>query len=391
MANPYAPPGFDDGGFVPPGGGGVAGTPQPWEVGEVLKLSWEIIKRQPILVVVVFGVYLITNLPGSVGNLLAAVGLLDPASTELLVVTLGGTFIGGVLGVFLQIGQLKMFVAAARGQQADFGLLLSGADRFFPLIAMSIVMLFAIFIGLLALCVGAVIVSLGLMLAQYYLIDAKQGVIESLKTSWEVTKGNRLNLLVYLLVCFGLMIVGICAFCVGMFVAMAIFMAGLAVIYLRSAGETVTGGAPPEPTPHPYAPQYKRRRVFRSAVLPRAHGFVAPTRLRCASACLPQIRAKRLRGRRLAAGFATAPLAWPPALLGRHVARKHDRRYRQRRDQPVVVYRPQPLVEVTAEAAHDELWDRVDGGGEGIVGGAVIGVAAAHDEDHLGCGGQAAA
>ena len=53
MANPYAPPGFDDGGFIPPGGSGSSGAPQPWEIGEVLKISWEIIKRQPILVVVV--------------------------------------------------------------------------------------------------------------------------------------------------------------------------------------------------------------------------------------------------------------------------------------------------------------------------------------------------
>jgi hypothetical protein len=258
MANPYAPPGFDDGGFVPPGAGPALGTPQPWEVGEVVKIAWEIIKRQPILVVVVFGVYLITNVPGSIGNLLLALRLVDAGSIEFMVVAFSGTFIGMVLGLFLQIGQLKMFVAAARGQQIDFGLLLSGADRFFPLVFMSIVSVLAIVLGALALCVGALVVILGLMLSQYYLIDARQGPIEAMKTSWQVTKGNRLNLFVYLVVATALMLVGVCAACVGMFVAMAIFMAGLAVIYLRSRGEPVVGGAPPPqvaPTPQYYAPQ----------------------------------------------------------------------------------------------------------------------------------------
>ena len=257
MANPYAPPGFDDGGFVPPRGGGSTGTPQPWEVGEVFKIAWEIIKRQPILVVVVFGVYLVSNLPGSAVNILQALRLVEPDSPAFIIVGVVGTFVGLALGLFLQIGQLRMFVAAARGQQVDFGLLLSGADRFFPLVGMTFLTGFAVILGLLACVVGAFVVGLGLMLAQYYLIDAGQGPIEAMKTSWRVTKGNLLNLFLFGLVGGALMMAGICVLCVGMFVGMAIFMAGLAVIYLRSTGETVVVGAPPPAagTP-PQAPAY---------------------------------------------------------------------------------------------------------------------------------------
>jgi uncharacterized membrane protein len=257
MANPYAPPGFDDRGFVPPGGGGTPGTPQPWEVGEVLKISWEIVKRQPILVVVVFGVYLVQNLPSVAINIVQALRLVEPDSIAFSIVALGAVFVGFMLSLFLQIGQLRMFVAAARGQPLDFAVLLSGADRFFHLIGLSILVGFAVLVGALALCVGAVIAGLGLMLSQYYLIDARQGVVESMQTSWRVTKGNRMNLFLFLLVGPGLMLAGLCAFCVGMFVAMAIFMAGFAVIYLRSTGEAVVAGAPPlagMPV-SPYAPR----------------------------------------------------------------------------------------------------------------------------------------
>lgn len=260
MANPYAPPGFDDGGFVPPTGGAAAGAPQPWEVGEVLKIAWEIIKRQPILVVVVFGVYLVSNLPGSAVNILQALRLVEPDSPVFIAVGAGGTLIGLALGLFLQIGQLRMFVAAARGQQPDFSLLLSGADRFFPLVGMTFLSGIAVLLGLLACVVGAFVVALGLILAQYYLIDARQGPIEAMKSSWRVTKSNLLNLFLFMLVGGGLMLAGVCVLCVGMFVGMAIFMAGLAVIYLRSIGETVVVGAPPpvggQPAPSPaYSPQ----------------------------------------------------------------------------------------------------------------------------------------
>jgi len=258
MANPYAPPGFDDGGFVPPGGGGTAGAPLPWEVGEVLKISWEIVKRQPILVVVVFGVYLVQNLPSVVINNVQTLRLVEPDSIAFSLIAMGALIAGVALGLFLQIGQLRMFVAAARGEPLDFSLLLSGMDRFLPYIGMSILVGLAVMVGALALCVGAFIAALGLALSQYYLIDARQGVIESMQTSWRVTTGNRLNLFLFLLAGMGLMIAGLCAFCVGMFVAMAIFMTGFAVIYLRSAGETVAMGAPPPaggmPTPA-YAPQ----------------------------------------------------------------------------------------------------------------------------------------
>jgi len=259
MANPYAPPGFDDGGFVPPGGGGSVGAPLPWEVGEVLKISWEIVKRQPILVVVVFGVYMVQNLPSVAINIVQTLRLVEPDSVAFGLIAMGAVVAGVILGLFLQIGQLRMFVAAARGEPLDFGVLLSGMDRFLPFIGMSILVGFAVMVGALALCVGAFIVALGLMLSQYYLIDARQGVIESMQTSWRVTKGSRVNLFLYLLAGMGMMMAGICVFCVGMFVAMAIFMAGFAVIYLRSAGETVVAGAPPPPgggMPAPaYAPQ----------------------------------------------------------------------------------------------------------------------------------------
>jgi uncharacterized membrane protein len=258
MANPYAPPGFDDGGFVPPGAGGTGGAPLPWEVGEVLKIAWEIVKRQPILVVVVFGVYLVQNLPSVAINIVQTLRLVEPDSIAFSLVAVGAILAGAILGLFLQIGQLRMFVAAARGQPLDFAVLLSGMDRFLPFIGMSILVGLAVMVGALALCVGAVIVALGFMLSQYYLIDARQGVIESMQTSWRVTKGTRMNLFLFLLAGLGLMMAGICAFCVGMFVAMAIFMAGFAVIYLRSAGEAIVAGvAPPAggAPAHAYAPQ----------------------------------------------------------------------------------------------------------------------------------------
>lgn len=261
MANPYAPPGMDDGGFVPPGGPPASGGPLPWELGEVLTAGWETLKRQPILAVGLFILYLVPNLASAGSGILEATGLLESGSALSVIIGLSTSLVALVINQFLQVGLIRMFVAGAKGQEASLGLLFSGADRFLPMIGYSIVSGFAIVFGFVLLIVPGVILAIGLSLGQYYLVDQRQGVFESMKLSWEVTRGNRLDLFIFFLVGGALALLGVCACVVGTFVTTSIVMAAMAIIYLRRSGQAsgqwpayAGAGAPPPGPPPGYTP-----------------------------------------------------------------------------------------------------------------------------------------
>jgi uncharacterized membrane protein len=227
---------MDDAGYVPPGGPPTGG-PQPWELDEVFRQGWETLKRQPLLAVALFIMYLVPNLGGGVSSILEQTGLLREAPMVSIGIALGTSLFAMVASTFLQIGLLRMFVTAARGQEASFGLLFSGADRFLPMIGYSILTGFAVVFGLILFVVPGIIVAIGLSLGQYYLIDQRQGVIESMKSSWEATNGNKGNLFLFFLIGGLITMLGLCACIIGVFATSSVVMLALAIIYLRRSGQ----------------------------------------------------------------------------------------------------------------------------------------------------------
>jgi hypothetical protein len=260
MANPYAPPGMYDGGYVPPGGPTGQGGPLSWELGEVLTHGWEILKRQPMLAVALFLMYMVPNLGSFGSSLLQQTGLFGDDSLFLMLITGSASLIAMVASIFLQVGLLRMFVAAARGQEASLGLLFSGIDRFLPMLGYSMLSGMAVLVGLIFLIVPGVILAIGLSLGQYFLIDQRQGVIQAMKSSWQATSGNKGDLFLFFLVGGGLTILGLCACFVGVFVTSSVVMAAMAIIYLRRSGQgsvdpTTMGppGSPGQPAGYPPA------------------------------------------------------------------------------------------------------------------------------------------
>ena len=236
MTNPYAPPGHDDGGYPTPAVGAL-GPPQPWQVGEVCRIGWEVIKREPMLIVAQLIVFIVPQTFGSVTAVVEAMGVLEPESVAALLLQLTFTLISVCIGWFLQVGAVRMFLAAVREQPAPLSLLFSGGDRFVTMFGALFLSGFAVGVGTLLLVVPGVIAYLGLWLGKFYVVDRQQGAVESLKSSWRDTDGNRLDLFVFLLAYFGLSLVGFCMCGIGILVTLPIAEAALTVIYLRRTGQ----------------------------------------------------------------------------------------------------------------------------------------------------------
>ena len=242
--NPYAAPNPQPP-MAPMGGPAMGGPAQPWSVGEAINFGWEAVKRWFVPLVFANGIAMF--LGGSIGqipNILQQSGIIEPGTIVTGVVSIVFGLVGFLVGAFFQVGQLRLFLQAARGQEPDFMLVFSGADRFVPMAGVTLLVAIATALGLIALVVPGIIVILGLGMASIFCVDKNMGVMESLRASWNVTTGHKMDLLLYGIVAVIFMFLSMLACCVGYFVAMPLLWVGWVFIYMRLTGQPV--GGPPQ-------------------------------------------------------------------------------------------------------------------------------------------------
>jgi len=179
-----------------------------------------------------------------------------------------------ILGLWLQLGQSLVMLDISRGHVADYGRIFAAAV-FLPsaigawLIRYSllglVVLAFAgipsglaylmtgeletpILVGLVGACLGAVpffVLMLGFSMAQLLVLDQRCGPWDAVVTSWQITQGNKITLLLLGLVVSAIsviaFIVGVLALCVGLIFTMvgaaAFGFLAQAVAYLCMTGQ----------------------------------------------------------------------------------------------------------------------------------------------------------
>ncbi len=292
--NPYSPPTASQSAYAANAGTGQA---QPWSSSEAVSLGWARFKDAwPVLVGSYFVMTLIVGGLGQVPAVLTVMKVVEPASSGYYLVLAASTVVSQCVGAFLQVGLLRVWLDAARGNPLSFGVLFSGGDRFLPMLGATILMLLAIGLGLVLLIVPGIIVSLGFFAAGFFVVDAEMGPIEALKASWAVTKGQKMNIFGLALAGVGLAIVGMLMCCVGFFATLPIYGVASAIVFVRLTGRGVAQAAPPgEPD-----------RVGRSA-----RGMISRRVFLLAAVAAPSCR-PGLRFFRRGSGHARRPPILPP-------------------------------------------------------------------------------
>jgi hypothetical protein len=258
----------------------TSGAQQPWRVGEVLSIGWERFKQNWAVLVFSFVVYVI------IAQVLARLAVLPlervyPMPTpppgaepdEVLREMVSGPFfanvgvtgfVGWVARSFFSTGLIRIWLAAARGQTPSFALLFLGGDRFFAMLGVTLLTGVATTLGFMLLVVPGVILTLGLALAQFYVVDAKMGPVPAMTASWQATRGFKGDLFVLGLAGIGLSILGACMCFVGVAATVPIVFVAAAAAYTRMSGlgpaPAAQATAPPSPpagggaAPLPYGP-----------------------------------------------------------------------------------------------------------------------------------------
>jgi hypothetical protein len=251
--NPYAAPRAPDPSFASAPQG--TGEPQPWEPGEVLGVGWEAVKRHwPILVFAPLLAGIIASIPNQIPTIVVATGAVDVGSTEYFIVMGVSTLISLVVTFFFQVGQTRIFLSAARGLTPEFSDLFKGASRFLPMLGTMFLVMLGVWAGMLLLIVPGVLLGLGWCLAQYYVVDQELGPIDALKASWAATEGQKGQIFIFWLLSALVMVAGLAACCVGMYVALPVVMVAFATIYLRRSGRMGPGAFAPGISPGYGAP-----------------------------------------------------------------------------------------------------------------------------------------
>lgn len=256
--NPFSP--------IPTGGkqneGIAAGTPQAWEIGEVLSEAWEKFQANAVpmvvatvgMFVVLFIVNIIIQIPLQVVTMAAqlALGRTDPDKGALIAmaVTLPLSFLAmflqlGVQSV-VQAGVHRMALMTVRGSVPDLSQMTAGVSNIWTIIGTQLLMFLAIMGGYLLCLVPAFIFAVGLYFGQMFAIDTGLGAVDCLKASWRATDGQKLQLTGLGLV-FGLggSVVILLTCGLASLVVLPVGYLTMAIVYTRITGRTQDGMADP--------------------------------------------------------------------------------------------------------------------------------------------------
>jgi hypothetical protein len=246
--NPYAPPAPPT--AMAPAFGPSNSGPVPWEASGLIGQAWSAFKLfwAPLLgAAIVTG--FIDQIPGMVPRIIVSSGALAEGEPALVGINLVTSIVGLALSSFFSGGLIVMNLKAARGVSPSFGDAFSGGRYFLSMLGVSILTGIIVGLGLLALIVPGIILIYGLMLAPYYVVDQELGAVEAMKASWAATTGQKGSLFVLSLLCGLLLIAGLLACGVGLFVAIPLTALANALAYLHIAGRI-------EQAPAAYGPGY---------------------------------------------------------------------------------------------------------------------------------------
>lgn len=156
-----------------------------------------------------------------------------------------GALLNMVFTVLAQGALVRATIASSQGQRATFGECLSTAfRRLLPLLGLGIVSGFAVGFAAILLIVPGIILAVMWYVAAPVVIAEREGVFAALGRSSDLTKGDRWNIFVVLLILFAILIglVILAAIIGGIAGAMGILNSGGTMMALLAGGASVVTG-----------------------------------------------------------------------------------------------------------------------------------------------------
>lgn len=146
--------------------------------------------------------------------------------------------VGVVAQAFFWGGIVHFALAVGRGQRPAFNEVFSGARYFAPMLVGQLLFSMATIVGTMACIVPGVVVALGCQFYGHLIVDRRLAAIDALKESWRLTIGQKMSLAVLGLLLILIGFAGMLACCVGaLLVSLPVTALATVYVYLKLTGE----------------------------------------------------------------------------------------------------------------------------------------------------------
>lgn len=184
-----------------------------FSIGSLFRESWSDYKSHWKLFILVGIIFILV---GSLGNMGVGISPEGYISQSPLI-----GIISWLLQIFITLGYIKFVLNIVDKKEAKIEQLFNGANtinHFVSFVVVSLLVSALIGLGAILLIIPGIILSVGLVFAQYIAAEEKTGIFESLKESWKGTKGNRWKIFWFMIVVAFFNIFGVLALVIGLVV-----------------------------------------------------------------------------------------------------------------------------------------------------------------------------
>lgn len=186
---------------------------------DLLKESWELIKKNLNLFALLVGAYIIYYL---------LKGLFNDSGIFSLVLW--------VVSLVLEVGSINLVLKLVDGGKGDIKDLYTYADlpmKVFKNLVGSIFAGIAFVAGLILLVIPGIYIAVRLQFFSYYIVDKNVGIMDAFKMSWELTKNGKLNLFLFDLLLVVINFVGALLLGLGLLITVPLSLVAMTLLYRK--------------------------------------------------------------------------------------------------------------------------------------------------------------
>jgi uncharacterized membrane protein len=153
------------------------------------------------------------------------------------------------VGQIIAMGWVQISLNITDGRPAAVSDMWARLDLFLPYVGAAILFSIMVGFGLLILIVPGIYLALTFCFYGYGVIDRGLGTLEALQHSAALTRGRKWKLLGFWLILFGLNILGLIVFIIGVLVTAGVSLVAVGYVYRRLGGSAETAQARPPAAP----------------------------------------------------------------------------------------------------------------------------------------------
>lgn len=192
---------------------------------EAIKVGWDIFKKNALFLI---GVVLVSGIISWIFSYLQS----EVQGTDVQAFSPLISIASFIVNMAISVGVVRITLGFVDGKKPQFKELFDNFNMtLVHVILGSIIYGIIVFLGLLALVIPGIYLALKYQFYMYLIIDKKMGPIEAIKESGKITKGEIWNLLLFSLLMFGVMIIGLLALIIGILAAYPVIMVAVAYVY----------------------------------------------------------------------------------------------------------------------------------------------------------------